>query len=133
MNSNQISKFVVRPALTGATAYALTWVFIGNEGYVPILSMELSPAMAIGTVVAVGDIGGTLIHDQLMKTKQMDGFANAESMVMKPIVTGLSVLAISSALLGPPDTLMGAAKLASLGASSAIGGKYAGDAVVPMI
>ena len=133
MNSNALEKFVIRPAFTGGVAYVLTYAFIGNDGFVPMMSMQLSPASAIGTVAAFGDIAGTLATGQLKNTNQFDGAANAESMVIKPLVTGVCILGVSTLLLGAPGTLAGAGKLAGLGAAASVGGTYVGDAIMPMI
>ena len=133
MDSSQIKKFIARPLATGATAYLLTYAFIGNDGYVPMLGMELSPASAIASVVIAGDIAGTVVKDKLMKTDQPNGFAKAESMLIKPLITSVGVVAVSSLLLGPPSTLSEFGKLAGLGAASSVGGKYAGDAIIPML
>ena len=135
MQSNQISNLLIRPALTGVGAYALTYVFVGNDGYVPFLSMELSPAFALGCTAAVGDLAGTAIHNQLVKKtpNQPDGFINAETMAIKPLLSGLSMMAVSAATMGGPGTTQGAIKMLALGSLSSVSGKYAGDLVIPMV
>jgi hypothetical protein len=128
-----MEKFVARPVITGASAYGFTALAIGNDGYVDALSMELSPALAIATVVVGADIGGSMLRNQLMKTPQYGGLANAESMLLKPAITGTSTMIVSSVLLGPPDNIYGAAKLFAIGAVSTVAGKYVSDAVLPIL
>ena len=133
MNSNVLEKFVIRPVFTGGVAYALTYAFVGNNGYVPMMSMRLSPAAAIGTVAAIGDAVGTLATDQLKNTNQIGGAVNAETMAIKPLISGICILGVSSVVLGAPTTLAGAGKLGGLGVAASVGGNYVGDAIMPMI
>jgi hypothetical protein len=133
MNSNKIDKFVLRPAMTGVAAYALTYAFIGNEGFVPVMSAQLSPAMAIASVAVAGELTGTLIVEQLKNSGQSSDLVNLEGAFIKPLITGVLMVGISSIVIDPPGSMQGFAKYVGLGAASAASGSYMSDAIVPMI
>ena len=133
MNSNKIDKFVVRPLMTGAMAYALTYSFIGNEGFVPVMSAQLSPAMAIASVAVAGEITGTLIVDQLKNSGQSSDAVDLEGAFIKPLITGILMVGISSAVIDRPGSMQGLAKYVGLGATASATGSYFSDAVVPML
>jgi hypothetical protein len=132
MNANKIEKFAIRPAMTGVMAYALTYSFIGNDGFVPVLSAKLSPAMAIASVAVAGEVAGTLIVDQLKNGQSMDA-VNLEGAFIKPLITGILMVGISSVVIAPPGSAQGFAKYVALGATSSTTGSYFSTAIVPMI
>jgi hypothetical protein len=133
MNSNKIDKFVLRPAMTGVAAYALTYAFIGNEGFVPVLSAKLSPAMAIATVAVAGELTGTLLVEQLKNSGQSSDLVNLEGAFIKPLITGVLMVGISSVVIERPGSMQGLAKYVALGVTAASSGSYLSDAVVPML
>ena len=133
MNSNKIDKYVLRPAMTGCAAYALTYAFIGNEGFVPVLSAKLSPAMAIATVAVAGELTGTLLVEQLKNSGQSSDLVNLEGAFIKPLITGVLMVGISSVVIERPGSMQGLAKYVALGVTAASSGSYLSDAVVPML
>jgi hypothetical protein len=130
MNIAEVNKFIVRPTMAGALGYGLTWAMLGNEGVIPVIGgMSLSAPAALGCACFTGEIVGSLIADEALKS--MDEGEEAVAMLIKPVITGVTVLGVTFIAIGNPGSMGAAAKVMGLGIASSVGSEYALDMLIP--
>jgi hypothetical protein len=129
MDSNT-EKYLVQPVLSGAAAFAFTYVVFGNQGSIPVAGMEMSPAMAFGLIAAGSDAVGTLVSDEIEKANGEEAFDETIKLMVKPALSGAAMVTASRVLIGPYADNAAIGKVAALGAASSVSGEY-GKQMIP--
>jgi hypothetical protein len=132
VNKSPVESYVLRPLVVGAAGYLFTYAFIGNDGAVATPLGELSPAMAIGSSVAIASSLGSVVQGQLQE-RMPDALADVSSMVISPAITAGAAVLTTRVMVGPTADYSGLMKIAGLGAASQVAGTYVSDAVMPAL
>lgn len=99
---------------------------LGTDGVIPVIGgMTLSAPAALGGACFRGEIVGTLIADEALKS--MDEGEEYVAMLIKPVITGVTVLGVTFIAIGNPGSMAAAAKVVGLGAAATVGLEYALD------
>ena len=121
-----INKYVVGPAISGAVGTGLFMLVYGNTGKLMVgpMKMTMGPAFAFGTSIAAADIVGTAISSVISESTQVAQLDTAQKMLITPTITGLSTVAMVTALIAAPKNISGAAQVFMLGAGANVGAQY---------
>jgi hypothetical protein len=127
-----VQNYLLRPLVTGAFGYGLCYAIIGNSGGVETPLGMLSPAMAIGTSVAVASAAGSAIQQQL-QASQPDALADVSAMLIAPVLTGAVAVLTTRILVGPTQDYSAIMKIAGIGAAAEVGSVYVSDSVLALL
>ena len=122
-------KTIIEAAASGAVCYGAVYMIMGNYGTIPIAGIEFSPAAGMALTVMGSDLAASYIGDELAKLNKMDEFDGTIRRAVKPALVGACSVAAGRLLIGSYNDTAAMAKVAGLGAGSAIGGAYLTDMV----
>jgi len=112
--------------VAGAIGYGLTYAMLGADGVIPVIGgMTVSAPVALGGACFTGEIVGTLIADEALKT--MDEGDESVAMLIKPVITGVTVLGVTFISIGNPGSMLASAKIAGLGVAATAVSDYIND------
>jgi hypothetical protein len=128
MASEPLQKFLIRPGSAALASAALTYVLYGQGDItIPVGGIEMSAVAGIATCVFVSDILAEVIDGELKKSDQIRGMVDMESGLIRPVITGVTLLAASSVLIGPQAGPSAMVQVFGIGALSQVTGSYVYD------
>ena len=103
MDSPNMHKFIMGPAVKAVVAGIAGSYLIGGSAKVPLLGMSVSPAVLIGSSVGAASIISSISHDMVLQRIKGNRYADLETKVLAPALTAVTSVAVGYATLGALD------------------------------